>query len=397
MRRLIRGWAGRALLAAAGTLFALLLVEVGMRLAYAHLPYAIAGWIAHVRLWAVAGPALGPDWLDYCVGDAEFAARNLPGLAKSPVQFGPARYRLDTRPLGDVGYGFRGSDTGPPWDGVVVGDSFTFCHHVEYRDCWVHRLERESGLALANLGVPGTGGVSHARYLERFGRALAPRLVLWQYWVNDVRDDAEHVLGKHLPCPRVRAVAANLDWRGALKQGSVVANLARAARAKKSGSARVPINGRGYYFQTTDGRPLMMWPNEAGAPGSEAMQSALRLTTGAIGSAARRTLAAGGQFLLLIAPSNLQAYADRLAGPNVLAELQAEDWTSDQIVAYAHDNDIPCLDLRPVFRTAAAAGADLYPWYDVHWTPAGNALAAREIAAWLRTHPLAERGGVALP
>ncbi len=384
---MMREWAHRLLLTAVATLFTLLLVEAGARFAFRYLPDSVIGVIAHVRLWGITGPVLGPSWTAYCVGDVEFGARNLPNLRRAPVQFGPARYHLDTRTFGDDNHGFRGSTAGPPWDGVVVGDSFAFCHHVDYSDCWVHELEQASGLAIANLAVPATGSVSHGRYLESFGRALKPRLVIWEYWINDVRDDAEQIGRRHLPCPSAEDVPPARNWREVLKRSSIVANLAHAALARLHGSTVASdTTGRGVNFQTTAGRPLVMWPNEAGAPASEAMQSALLLTTGAIGSAARRTQALHGQFLLLLAPSNVQAYAGQLTGANTLAELQAEDWMSDQILAYATDNDIPALDLRPAFRAAAATGADLYPSYDVHWTPAGNALVAREIMHWLKGH-----------
>ena len=108
------------------------------------------------------------------------------------------------------------------------------------------------------------------------------------------------------------------------------------------------------------------------------------MTTAAIGLAARRSRARGSQFLLLIAPSNLQVYADKLPNEVLRAEMEAENRTTDQLIVFARENEIEYLDLRPAFIAAAARGEDLYPYYDVHWTPAGNELAADIVTAWIR-------------
>jgi hypothetical protein len=48
----------------------------------------------------------------------------------------------------------------------------------------------------------------------------------------------------------------------------------------------------------------------------------------------------------------------------------------------AHDG-IPMLDLLPVFRAGTETGR-LYKPQDTHWNIAGNELAARQIAAFVR-------------
>jgi hypothetical protein len=115
------------------------------------------------------------------------------------------------------------------WDAVVVGDSFGFCHHIEMEDCWVTHVADSTELKLANLSVPGTGSVSHSRYLEKYGRKLNPRYVIWQYWVNDSREDVQHVANGFKPCPdpernpdlRIRET----ELRQWLEQFSVSVNL----------------------------------------------------------------------------------------------------------------------------------------------------------------------------
>jgi lysophospholipase L1-like esterase len=111
--------------------------------------------------------------------------------------------------------------------------------------------------------------------------------------------------------------------------------------------------------------------------------SGFELTTGAIGLAARRSNANNTQFLLLVAPSNLQVYAADLPSDVLRAEMAAENFATDQLITFAHERGIEFLDLRPAFIAAAARGEELYPSYDVHWTAAGNQLAANAVADWL--------------
>tara|TARA_R110002095_G_scaffold120822_1_gene105155 strand:+ start:1039 stop:2199 length:1161 start_codon:yes stop_codon:yes gene_type:complete len=373
-----------------GLLVALLLVEVGMRYAYDYLPFPVQSMIRHVRVWGNAGQRLGPSWLETCVGDPHLGARNLPDLKDHRVQFGPAIYHVSTTSLGFDGLGFRTPEYHGSWDGVVVGDSFAFCHHIEIEDCWVTRLAGKTGLKLANLAVPATGSASHSRYLEKYGRKLDPGLVIWQYWVNDPREDVEHVAGGFLPCPRstndIELSEPSTDLRRWLKEHSIAANLVyQTWERQQAGSSRGrPSESDAYFFETTSNRRLFAWRGEGAASRSRVATVGFEMTTAAIGLAARRSRARGSQFLLLIAPSNLQVYADKLPNEVLRAEMEAENRTTDQLIVFARENEIEYLDLRPAFIAAAARGEDLYPYYDVHWTPAGNELAADIVTAWIR-------------
>ncbi len=373
-----------------GSLVALALVEVGMRSAYDYLPFPVQSMIRHVRAWGDAGQRLGPSWLETCVADSYLGARNLPDLQDRRVQFGPAIYHVSTTSLGFDGLGFRTPEDHGSWDGVVVGDSFAFCHHVEIEDCWVTRLATKTGLKLANLAVPATGSASHSRYLEKYGHKLDPRLVIWQYWVNDPREDVEHVVGGFLPCPKPpnnnddNSSITNLRQR--LKEYSIVANLVYQTweRRHTGDSTGAPDRSDAYFFKTTQNRRLFAWRGEGAASRSRVASVGFDMTTAAIGLAARRSNARGSQFLLLLAPSNLQVYAEQLPNEVLRTEMAAENLATDQLIAFARENGIEYLDLRPAFIAAAARGEDLYPYYDVHWTPAGNALTAEVVAAWIR-------------
>ena len=382
--------AARLALVLLGALVPWLFVELGVRLFYDSLPSSIQSQVSNVRLWGIGGPRLGPKWTSICVGDEHLGGRNLPDLDAVRVQFGPAIYHVSTSSLGFPNVGFRTTESATRWDGVVIGDSFGFCHHVEIEDCWVPRLARETGISIANLSVPGTGSVSHGRYLEEYGRALNPRLVIWQYWVNDPRDDFEHIVHGKLPCPRPgpgtgdREPQQSSGAKRFLLDSSIGASLLRGAWKGVTGPSDQTERSDVWVFKTTRGRPLFAWQDEGASPESKEGAAGLALTLEAIGEAARETTERGAAFRLLIAPSNLQVYAQDLPGEELRAEMRAENRTSDRLVAFANEQAIDVLDLRPAFVTAAEGGADLYPDYDVHWTPDGNRLAASLVTEWVR-------------
>ena len=374
---------GRLSLIALGTLIALGLVEVTMRVGYERLPGRLQDRLQHVRIWGVAGDALGPHWTLYCVGDDELGVRVLPGLDRQRVRFGPYVYRVSTESLGFDRVGFRSGGARKPFNAVVVGDSFGFCHHVDYSDCWVGHVARETGLKIANLAIPATGSVSHSRYLERYGRRLDPDVVIWQYWVNDPADDVDLVIGGYVGCPRTPVPASKSRERGSyLRYGSIAVNLLY--RTAVSNPTVDTEARRTYRFETSRGRTLFAWrPHPNGAPPDLVETTGFEMTTSAIALGARRTRNAGRRFILLIAPSNLQVHEEYLPSESLRNAARAEQRMTDRLVAFARDQGIETLDLRPAFAAAAERGAVLYPDSDVHWTRAGNALAAQLVVTAL--------------
>ncbi len=378
--------AGASALVLVSCVASVLFFEVAIRAAYVYLPYPAQTLIREVHLYGWHGPKLGPPWWTYCVGDDYLGARNLPNLDQVRVQYGPTLYRLTTHSLGFEGLGFRTPEAHRHWDGVVVGDSFGFCQHLDIEHCWVTQLTRQSGLTLANLSVPGTGSASHSRYLEDYGRQLKPRLVIWQYWVNDPREDVLHVAGDVLPCPAPAGPETMpRDLRAFLKRSSVIANLIYKSWQHHRGGAQ-SISTDAAAFETTSGIKLLAWLDESAVPRSAIASTGFSMTTASIGLAARRTQATGGTFLLLIVPTNLQVYADVLPSEALHRELRYENTGTEQLIEFAREHDIAYLDLRPAFIAAAARGEVLYPARDPHWNAAGNTLAANEVARWVAAH-----------
>ena len=97
---------------------------------------------------------------------------------------------------------------------------------------------------------------------------------------------------------------------------------------------------------------------------------------------------------LVVAPAMFQVYDDDWDALIKDNKLRRDDWSPDApnryLAARAAEVGMPMLDLLPAFRAEAArSGVPLYFARDRHWTPAGHALAAREVAQYLAAQGLA--------
>ena len=52
-------------------------------------------------------------------------------------------------------------------------------------------------------------------------------------------------------------------------------------------------------------------------------------------------------------------------------------------VHYLNERQIPSIDITQQLQKSAQVGKRMYYWLDIHWTPAGDATAARAVAAYL--------------
>ena len=55
-------------------------------------------------------------------------------------------------------------------------------------------------------------------------------------------------------------------------------------------------------------------------------------------------------------------------------------------VRYLNEYQIPSIDITQQLQKSAQVGKRMYFWLDIHWTPAGNATAARAVADHLDLH-----------
>ncbi len=298
-------------------------------------------------------------------------------------------YRVRTN-----GRGLRTPHEHGPVDVAAIGDSFTFGYGVDEADAWPARLAGLAGLKVANLGVSGYGPQSELALLRSDGLALQPRLVLWQFFANDCEDASLFARWQQSGQPdlyrwlrQTPAAAGRPDLAADWLRGW----LHRHARSYELTKHALGVGGygaRGYQPWVRVGRAAgqldlasaARWADFTNAEISQGWQ----LACACLLEARRAAEAAGARFAVLLAPSKEETYWDRL--PPRRAEAAGDVRSpSRRMAAFCRQQGIPCLDLGPIFASAGRAGQMLYFATDVHWNPAGHALAARQIAPFART------------
>lgn len=388
---------GRLLTLLLGVGMAVFMIEIVVRILYFHLPFQVQEMTSGARLWGIGGPPLGAilkNFNDICTGDERLYSRLLPNLNGVLVRSGPNFYRVSTVDLGFKDIGFRTEESNGSWDGLILGDSFSFCMGVDFDKCWVRLLAQKTNLQLADLGVVATGSVSHLRYLEDYGWSLNPKFIIWQYWVNDPMEDYAHIYLNKQGCPRLepqktdestKPLQGLRTWlnKTFVSYNLVVAPVLRALFPKLSGSTNQtkPIE----QILTKNGKHLLLL-NPQPPEDDPQFRTGLDMTKGAILEAAKQANERKCGFLLILAPSNLQAYIQFLPSERLVEMAKAEDAGMDSLVELAREKTIPFIDLRSNFREAVMRGDDLYLEYDGHWNPNGNRVAADAITEWLQDH-----------
>lgn len=330
-----------------------------------------AGFYSDWRATQIPDPALG------------FRCRpNLDVLLSGHPDFG---YHLRTNRRG-----LRSPVEDGPVDVVALGDSFTFGYGVNERVTWPAQLANLRGLTVANLGISGFGPGSELAMLRDEGLRLRPRLVLWQFFANDLLDAASfagwQASGQHdfLAWERARTLptaapvgTTRPSLRGLLHRHLVSYELAKyRLRQGVYHPRRRPAR-----WVDVQGAPLLLDITQpvAWADGSDPhVKQGMALTAAALAEARDAARAAGARFAVVVAPTKEAVYWQGAAKEQ--ETLARNDRWVAQICA---ELGIACLPLLPAFANAARRGGPLYFSQDIHWNPAGHRLAAGEIARFI--------------
>jgi hypothetical protein len=239
----------RTAVAVISVLITILVLEVALRVFFTQLPVDIAYAIRHVhvtpfgkmRLTDHPNAPLAPldgIWARWLVGeDRTFDLYPKANVRDVHFELTPhVRFVINTYEWSadDPRVGFR---TPPPADGmldiVALGDSMTFCW-TDIEDCWTSQLAEQLGHSVANLGIPGTGALSHANVYQQFVKSrYTPKIVLWQFLFNDPLDDVRIAVGLIL-CLRVRSRHGYTTIRRPTRSSSILSKpLVRRRSASK--------------------------------------------------------------------------------------------------------------------------------------------------------------------
>lgn len=304
-------------------------------------------------------------------------------------------FHVSTVQILDSRMGFRTYpvNQGDQIDVTVVGDSFSFCF-TEFEDCWVTHFEADTGLRTMNLAQGSTGSMSHWRFIDTFGRAFEPPLVIWQFFVNDFNEDYQLAVtrGEIQPFdygPKVPDYAAEagpiLTW---LRSNSVAWVVAETALAGEN--AYISDFERFYFtrpYQVEyNGHTLkfgQLYEQVATDPDDPRNTSGVPMTTDALRLGKEAVESWGGNLAVFLIPTREEVYRDLTApilGDDVVDKL---GWPRREMLNLCEELELTCLDLLPQLQEYARQGEHLYYTEDMHLNPRGNEVVAQIVREWL--------------
>jgi len=374
------------------------LLEIVLRLSAPLLPEPLQVTARRVTTGQAYAEVWSPAWQQN--RDHYYALR--PGLDNA-LQYGSANvsFRLSTIELwAGAGIGVRNRPVNYRVDAVVVGDSFGLCF-TERADCWVNRLQAQTGLGIVNLSQPVTGTTSHLRMLQGFGAPMEPPLVIWQFFGNDFNDDyglalfrdeldelheldeldeLDDPLPPDTPFDDAPPADTLLTW---LQNNSVAYAVTEQVLTGQWGG--LPAGEREFVmrYSASYGDNVLyfgaQYEQRALDMASERNQIGYELSRQAFAAAQQTVAEWGGEIVVVMIPTREEVYrelTEPLMGAAALDRLaSARAAMHDLCDALA----LRCLDPLEVFRARAAQNEALYYSDDMHLNPHGNAV----LAAWL--------------
>ncbi len=368
------------------------LLELAMRAAVPILPPALQ--LAAERLYK--GESLDINRLSLMTMDIDHNFMMRPGVVDA--FYGPHRtvvFRVSTVQILDSRMGFRTYPVhqGDAIDAAVVGDSFSFCF-TEFEDCWVTRFEAATGTRTMNLAQGSTGSMSHWRFIDTFGRAFRPPLVIWQWFGNDFNEDYQLAVTRGEmqpiefgdPIPH-DASSENqvLHW---LRTNSVAWVILETALV---GEDAYISDFERYHFTrpyevTYNGSTLRFgqrYEQIALNVNDPRVAAGIPMTREALQNAKAAVESWGGTFVVFLVPVREEVYSDLTApllGDDKMAIYASARTTMLDLCA---ELDLRCYDLLPDLQAYERRGEHLYYTEDMHLNPQGNAVVAELVQSWL--------------
>ena len=267
---------------------------------------------------------------------------------------------------------------------VLIGDSFVEGYLVAEEQTCRALLRHDLGVDVCNLGQSDYGPPRELIVLRRYGLGLRPRVVVWFFFESndlfDVHDYETTVHGwrRHLlPADSLTSRCFSLNaldylgcWIDSLRwsQASLQPDLAAPLLPELCGDEVT------MYFPAT--RPTV-------SPGE--LSSLTTKTHNILQQAASMCRQNNVEFLLVYIPDKLRVYRDLCVIPEDKApKYRKVDDLPDRLGRWCETVDIEYLDLTPALISAARSGSLVYYTRDGHWCGKGHAVAAEEIADYIR-------------
>lgn len=381
-----------AALAGAGILFAVVMLELGVR------------WMHLVpdRFWEpdpVLGARLIPGergW--WTQEDREFVV---------PVQINRHGLRDIEREYAKAPGVFRV---------LILGDSFVEAMHVPLDATFPHVLERQLNggarggrIEVLGAGVSGYGTASELLYFEREGIRYHPDLVVLAFYPgNDVKNNSPTLEDKLIPAyttdgalQRVTGEAPRKPlhgWRALLARSAAYHYLRKVLLTQHPQLAETLVQ---HGLLQRDVVPSV--PQHDGVPVDYGVYAATltpewheawSYTERLLDQLQSATAASGARLAIAIVSSRDQVYPQWWREVmDTYPRMASQTWDLDapqrRIEAWCRQHGVPCVALAPAFRTQAAQGGEpLHYHHDGHWTVAGHRVAASVLKEFLEQHDL---------
>ena len=318
-------------------------------------------------------------------------------------QYSP-EYGVDVRPMPYVATtnadGFRPNSAGPPYEIVLVGDSFLAMGEDD-ASTLSERLRAVSGRATFNLSRSWYGPDQYLELLKRDGLALRPKVVLLGFCAgNDIEDIREYrrwlrehryyFYADHAQRPFFVRYALALADTGAFLRDTVAKRLARQAQPVAPGEIHPNLGVIQIGAQSV---PMVFgdWNPEGSAEQLLATEEWRALH--ALLTEFRDLCRAHGILpVLLYLPTKSQVYAESYLPHSGRRFVQAvarqhpiRTNMVEAITTLAQAVELPLINLLPPFEQQAEAGNLLYYPFDTHWNAEGIQAAAAYI--WHELQP----------
>jgi hypothetical protein len=297
--------------------------------------------------------------------------------------------------------GFRNSPPEKATYGIVaLGDSFTRASGVVTP--WPQKLAEHTGSDVLNLGDVGFGPQDELMVLKQYGLKKQPRWVILAYFEgNDLYDAASYEAANPFILFRFGRYILGRGLETWQEKNSDPASATVIPNYRYP--IRITINHKD--LETVFFSSYISWLSLS----REAIVASqnYRLVGETILQAQELSKSAGANFLFVYVPSKSHVYLPYLNDPATIERvfidvptLELDDagflqFTSDMatpelthrhmddqaklLADFAAEHHIRLLNLTPIFQEEAGAGVELYYPFDTHWNQLGHDLAAETI------------------
>jgi hypothetical protein len=267
---------------------------------------------------------------------------------------------------------------------AVLGDSFVFGSGVPQESILTRRLAAHlgTGFEIVNLGVPGYGTDQELLTLRRWGKKLAPDLVLAGFFWNDVMENSSaRIYGMAKPRFTLEDGALVFHPPAGASAPSAFARLDAALLETSHlwSLVRNGLSGAGRTMrEASEERPVSIDLSLRNPPARREREFAL--TFALLGAIGKEAAALGAPLVVFSVPPRFlveDAVAARLLRIYGLPPDALEQDGFRRVREACAGFGVGFVDLLPGFRREGAAGARLFLPTGIHWSAAGHEAAAR--------------------